>query len=220
MNVSLKQLRIFAEVAQLGSIIRAAESTHLTAPAISMQLKQVESQLGLCLLNRINNRLSLSTAGKYFISYVKRVLADVRESEIAIARYKRLEGGLLTIGIASMAEYFVPEMLARFRDEHPHIEVRLRVIPTREQLIASMEAAQIDLCVMARPLKQRGIDAKPFAPNPLVFVCSPRHCALGKATLSIKGLAECEFIVREPESGTRMAMDGFFGKHRCLPNIS
>ena len=118
MNVTFRQLRVFAEVARLGSMIRTAETLHLTPQAISMQIRDIEAQVGLPLFDRSGRNVTLSTAGEYFLVHARRLLANLQEADNAMARFKRLERGLLTIGIVSTAKYFVPQLLARFHQEH------------------------------------------------------------------------------------------------------
>ena len=136
MNLSFRQLRVFLEVVQQGSVTRAAEVLHLTPPAVSMQIKELESQVGLQLFDRVGRTLSLSTAGEYFVVHAKRMLGALRDAENAMGRFKRLESGLLTVGMVSTAKYFVPRLLALFRQDHPGIDVRLVVAANREALIA------------------------------------------------------------------------------------
>ena len=119
MNITFRQLRVFTEVAQQGSMARAAATLHLTPPAVSMQIKEVEAQVGLALFERHGRQVSLSTAGEYFLVHARRLLANLKQAEDAMARFKRLEHGLLTIGIVSTAKYFVPQMLARFHEKDP-----------------------------------------------------------------------------------------------------
>ncbi len=173
MNITFRQLRVFVEVAQHQSMARAAETLHLSAPAVSMQIKEVEAHVGLSLFDRHGRQVSLSTAGEYFLVHARRLLADLKEADNAMARFKRLEHGLLTIGIVSTAKYFVPHLLARFHEEHPGIEVRLRVVGNRGQLVSLMEAGEVDLSVMGRPPKEIATRAESFAAHPLVFVCPP-----------------------------------------------
>ena len=97
MNLSFRQLRVFLEVAHQGSVSRAAEVLHLTPPAVSMQIKEVENQVGLPLFDRVGRTLSLSTAGEYFVVHAKRMLGALRDAENAMSRFKRLEHGLLTV---------------------------------------------------------------------------------------------------------------------------
>jgi len=220
MNVTFRQLRVFAEVAQQGSMARAAESLHLTPPAVSMQIKEVEAQVGLALFERHGRQVSLSTAGEYFLVHAKRLLANLKEADNAMARFKRLEHGLLTIGIVSTAKYFVPQLLARFHEEHPGIDVRLRVVGNREQLVAMMQAGEVDLSVMGRPPKEIATRAEAFAAHPLVFVCPPRHPLLDIGHAPVASLGAYPFIVREQGSGTRTAMQAFFAEHRFEPRIT
>ncbi len=138
MNITFRQLRVFTEVARQGSVQRAAEALHLSAPAVSMQIREIESQVGLMLFDRPGRRLELSGAGEYFLVYARRLLATLKEAEDAMARLTRVESGVLTLGMVSSAKYFLPGFLARFHAEHPSIEVRLK-LGNREQLVALMQ---------------------------------------------------------------------------------
>jgi len=220
MNITFRQLRVFAEVAQQGSMARAAATLHLTPPAVSMQIKEVEAQVGLALFERHGRQVSLSTAGEYFLVHARRLLADLKQADDAMARFKRLDHGLLTIGIVSTAKYFVPQLLARFHEEHPGIEVRLRVVGNREQLLAMMEAGEADLSVMGRPPKEIATRAEAFAAHPLVFVGPPGHPLLKLGHVPVGALEGHAFIVREQGSGTRAAMEAFFAERRFEPRIT
>ena len=220
MNLTFRQLRVFTEVAQQGSMIRAAKALHLTPPAVSMQIKQVESHVGLSLFDRHGRQVSLSTAGEYFLVHARRLLAAVKEADNAMARFKKLDHGLLTIGIVSTAQYFVPQLLARFHQEHSGVEVRLRVVGNREQLLTMMQAGEVDLSVMGRPPKEIATRAESFAAHPLVFVCPPGHRLLDIGKPPVSALEGYAFIVREHGSGTRAAMESFFAERRFEPRIT
>jgi DNA-binding transcriptional LysR family regulator len=220
MNISFRQLRVFLEVAQTGSVTRAAEALHLTPPAVSMQIKEVEAQVGLKLFDRSGRTLSLSTAGEYFVVHAKRLLAALRDAENAMGRFKRLEHGTLTVGMVSTAKYFVPRLLALFHDEHPGIDVRLVVAANREALLARMDSGEVELSVMGRPPRELAARAEPFAAHPLVFVCPPGHELLRIGHPPVAALAPYPFIVREQGSGTRNAMENFFAEHRFEPRIT
>ena len=128
MNITFRQLRVFTAVAKHQRMSRAAEALHLTAPAVSMQIKEVEAQVGLSLFDRQGRTLSLPTAGEYFLVHARRLLAGLMDADDAMARFKGREHGLPTIGIVCMAKCFVPCLLARCHEEHPGVEVRLRVV--------------------------------------------------------------------------------------------
>lgn len=220
MNLTFRQIRVFLEVARQGSVTRAAEALHLTPPAVSMQIKEIESQVGLQLFDRSGRSLSLSTAGEYFAVHAKRMVGALRDAENAMARFKRLEHGLLTVGMVSTAKYFVPRLLALFRADHPGIDVRLVVTANREALLTLLEAGDCDLAVMGRPPRELAARSEAFAAHPLVFVCPPGHELLSVGHAPVSALAPYPFIVREQGSGTRQAMEKFFADHRFEPRIT
>jgi len=220
MNVTFRQLRVFSEVARLGSMARAAENLHLSAPAISMQIREIEKQVGLPLFDRSGRNVSLSTAGEYFLVHARRLLADLTEAEHAMARLRRLERGLLTIGIVSTAKYYVPHLLARFHAEHAGVEVRLRVHVNREALVAAMQAGEIDLAVMGRPPRELATRAEAFAAHPMVFVGGVDHRLVDGGPWPAGALDGLPFIVREHGSGTRAAMAAFLAERRVEPRIT
>jgi DNA-binding transcriptional LysR family regulator len=220
LNFSFRQLRVFTEVARQGSMTRAAESLHLTAPAVSMQIKEIEAQVGLPLFDRKGRVVSLSTAGEYFVVHAKRLLAALRDAENEMARLKKLESGRLTVGMVSTAKYFVPRLLAMFRKEHPGVDVRLAIANNREALVALMGAGEVDLSVMGRPPNELATRSEAIAPHPMAFVCPPEHPLLRSGHAPVSALAPYPFIVREHGSGTRAAMQEFFAEHRFAPQIT
>ena len=185
-----------------------------------MQLKEIEAQVGLALFDRSGRTLTLSTAGEYFVVHARRMLAALRDAENAMGRFKRLEHGTLTVGMVSTAKYFVPRLLALFRDEHPGIDVRLVVTANREALLARMDSSEVELSVMGRPPRELAARSEPFAAHPLVFVCPPGHPLLRIGHPPVAALAPYPFIVREQGSGTRHAMEQFFAEHRFEPRIT
>jgi DNA-binding transcriptional LysR family regulator len=219
-NVTFRQLRVFTEVARRLSFVRAAEVLHLTPPAVTMQVKELEAAVGLPLFDRQGRTISLTTTGEYFLVYAKRLISTLKDAEDAMARFKRVEAGMLNIGLVSTAKYFIPRLLARFREEHPGIEVRLQVTGNREQLLALLHANEIDLAVMGRPPKEMATSAEPFAAHPLVFVCPPDHPLLRMEHITVQALEAFPFVVREPGSGTRKAMEDFLREHRVTPRIT
>jgi DNA-binding transcriptional LysR family regulator len=220
MNITFRQLRVFAEVAKHGSMARAAEALHLTPPAISMQIKEVESQVGLPLFDRQGRSVSLSTAGEYFLVHARRLLVALKDADDAMARFRKLESGLLNVGLVATAQYFVPRLLTRFREEHPGVELRLRVGSNREDLVTLLQQGEVDLAIMGRPPKELATRAEPFAAHPHVFVAPPGHPILAMGRPPVSAMAGWPLIVREPASGTRALMDRFFQDHRLQPSIA
>ncbi len=220
MNITFRQLRVFTEVARHLSFARAAQALHLTPPAVTMQVKEIESQVGLPLFERQGRVVSLTTTGEYFLVYAKRLLATLKDAEDAMARFRKLETGLLTIGMVSTAQYFLPSLLTRFRDEHPGVDIRLRVTNNREALLELLRANDVDLAVMGRPPSELATRAEPFAAHPLVFVAPADHPlnAIDRPPASM--LESFPLVVRESGSGTRAAMEHFLRASRVSPPIT
>jgi DNA-binding transcriptional LysR family regulator len=213
-NVTFRQLRVFTEVAKHLSFVRAAEVLHLTPPAVTMQVKELESAVELPLFHREGRKVALTTAGEYFLVYARKLLATLKDADDAMARLRGVEAGTLAVGLVSTAKYFVPQLLARFCEEHPGIEVRLTVAANREHLVTLLQAGEVDVAVMGRPPKELAMRAEHFAAHPLVIVAPPDHPLLALDHVPVAALAPYRFIVREPDSGTRAAMETFFKQHR------
>jgi DNA-binding transcriptional LysR family regulator len=205
-------MRVFAEVARQLSFARAAEALHLTPPAVTMQIKELESQIGLPLFDRQGRRISLTTVGEYLLAYVLRMLSVMKDAEDAVARFKGLTGGTLAIGMVSTAEYFVPRLLAQFRAEHPAVDVRLR-LGNREQLVQLIQRNEVDLAIMGRPPKDLATRAEPFAMHPHVLATAVDHPLTRQEPVPAQALSREGFIVREPGSGTRAALEEFVREH-------
>ncbi len=220
MNLTLRQLQVFAEVARRLSFVRAAEALHLTPPAVTMQVKELESAVGLVLFERSGRQVSLTTAGEYLLVYARRMLATLRDAEDAMARLKHVEAGRLDVGLVSTAKYFLPRLLARFREQHPGVELRLLVSANREQLVALLRNAEIDLAIMGRPPRDLAARAEAFAAHPQVFVAPPEHPLARLPVVEPQDLEREPFILREPGSGTRKHLEDYFAAQRIAPHVA
>ena len=207
-NATFRQLRVFSEVARQLSFSRAAEVLHLTPPAVTMQIKELEGHVGLPLFDRSGRQVALTTAGEYMLVYARKVLSTLKDAEDAAARLQRLEVGTLTIGMVSTAKYFLPRLLAEFHLEHSGIEVRLAV-GNREQLLKMLHGNEVDIAIMGRPPTELATRAEPFAAHPHVFVAATDHPLLKVGHPSVESLQPYGFILRERGSGTRAAMENF-----------
>ena len=216
-NASFRQLRVFNEVARHLSFARAAEALHLTPPAVTMQVKELEGHVGMPLFERSGKKISLTTTGEYMLVYVRKILGTLKEAEDAAARLTRAETGSLTIGMVSTAKYFLMRMMADFRQNHPGVDIQL-AIGNRDHLVRLLQANEVDLAIMGRPPKELNTRAEPFAAHPLGFVAAPAHpLAREGGPILLEELRNQEFVVRETGSGTRAAMDRFFESARMAP---
>ncbi|MFZ9346875.1 MAG: Hsp70 family protein, partial [Burkholderiaceae bacterium] len=151
-NLTLRQVRIFAAAARLSSFARAADELHLTAPAVSMQIKELEEEIGSPLFSRVGRRVELTSSGEYFLVFARKILTTLNEAESVMQKLKGGQAGTLKIGLVSTAKYSVPRMLGLFREEHPGVQIRIDVC-NRDQLLELLRDGEIDLAVMGRPPK-------------------------------------------------------------------
>ncbi len=216
MNVTIRQLQVFSSAAKHLSFARAAEELHLTQPAVSMQIKELESAVGLPLFDRGSRKIALTTPGEYFLVHARRMLSALKDASDTMARMKRVETGKLTIAIVSTAKYFVPKLLAEFRREHPSVELHLDV-GNREALIARLQGNEVDLGIMGRPPRELDTRAEPFAVNPLALIAAPEHPLTRLSDVPTDLLSNEVFLVREPGSGTRASLEFFLKERRIHP---
>lgn len=210
MRLTLHQLRLFAAVAQEGSISRAAERLCLTQPTLSAQLRQLADQVGLPLYEVIGRRLHLTEAGEVLLASADEVAGTLERLEEEIAARRGLTQGRLKLAVVSTAEYFMPRLLGEFRQRHPRVEVALAV-QNRAALIERLKDNADDLYVMSSPPEQPPVRRQPFLANPLVALAPRAHPWVGRR-LTLADLAEEEFIQREAGSGTRLAVDSFLAE--------
>lgn len=218
-NATFRQLRVFSEVARQLSFSKAAQALHLTPPAVTMQIKELEGHVGLPLFERSGRQVALTTAGEYMLVYARKILATLKDAEDAAARLQKLEVGTLTIGMVSTAKYFLPRLLAEFQREHEGIEIKL-IVSNRERLVAMLQANEVDIAIMGRPPKEMATRAEPFAAHPHVFVAPVDHPLLRRGHLTVQSLQPYSFIVREHGSGTRAAMEKFFEASSFEPKVT
>lgn len=215
-NVTLRQLRVFEAVARNLSFSRAADELFLTQPAVSMQVRQLEDLVGLPLFEQVGKKIHLTEAGKALTTYARDVARVLREAEAAFAAMKGMKDGELNIGVVSTAKYFAPNLLARFRVQHPGVRLRLSV-DNRETILRLLRDNDIDLAIMGRPPEDPPTVAQVFADHPLVVVAAPDHPLAGRKRVRVEDLVDETFLIREAGSGTRRAMEKFFEDNAIRP---
>ena len=211
MHLTLRQLKVFESVARHLNYTRAAEELHLTQPAVSMQVKQLEESLGAALFEQLGKRIHLTETGKEVLTYARNITQQLDELEAVLNHQKGLSGGRLRVSVATTANYFVPILLGSFSRRHPDITVSLDVT-NRETLLRQLSENLVDLVIMGRPPAEADVEAEVFMENPLVIVAPPDHPLAREKKIPLRRLQEEVFLVREPGSGTRIAMERFFAE--------
>lgn len=212
MNITLRQLKVFSSVAKHLSFTRAAEELHLTQPAVSMQVKQLEGQLEIPLFEQLGKKIYLTEAGEEVQHYSRAIAQQLDDMATALANLKGLEHGKLRISVATTANYFAPHLLAAFTRRYPGVNVILDVT-NRQTLLRQLAENEVDMVIMGTPPAEMELEAGPFMENPLVIIAPPAHPLAGQKQIPLKQLEQEVFLLREPGSGTRSAMERFFARH-------
>lgn len=213
LKITLRQLQIFTSVVRQLSFTRAAAELFLTQPAVSMQVKQLETKLGLPLFEQLGKRIFLTEAGNEVAHYARAITQQLDEMDAVLNRMKGVGGGKLKISVATTANYFIPSLLGTFMQRYPDIAVSLDVT-NRESLLRQLNENVVDLVVMGQPPPEMDLDAGLFMDNPLVIVAPPDHPLAKQKKIPLQRLQNEVFLVREPGSGTRVAMERFFSERQ------
>jgi DNA-binding transcriptional LysR family regulator len=211
-HLTFRQLKVFESVARHLSYSRAAEELHLSQPAVSMQVKQLEENIGLPLFEQLGKKIYLTDAGEELFHYSRAIAEQKNELEMVFTRMKGIEHGSLKIAVASTANYFAPQLLATFSLRYPKITIQLDVT-NRETVLKHLDDNDADLAIMGQPPEGHDLTAESFMENPLVVIASPKHPLARKKKLPLSVLSGETFLAREMGSGTRSAMERFFQTH-------
>jgi DNA-binding transcriptional LysR family regulator len=211
-HATLHQLKVFEATARHGSFTRAAEELYLTQPTVSIQVKQLTKAVGLPLFEQIGKRLYLTQAGQKLLDTCQQVFEGLDQFEMAVADIKGMKQGQLKIAVITTAKYFVPRLLGPFCQRYPGIDISLKVT-NHQHIQERMVNNEDDLYIISQPLEQPDLTVHPFLDNPLVVLAPKEHPLAGRQNIPIQALDGESFIMREPGSGTRQAIQSLFEEH-------
>jgi DNA-binding transcriptional LysR family regulator len=211
--LNLRTLRVFEAVASCGSFSRAAEQLEMTQPAVSMQIRQLETEVGVALFDR-QQRQRMTDAGRELLQHARIIGAQVRAAEAALVAHgtdtsegmARGQRGLLHIGVVSTAHYFAPRLLHAFNQLHPEVRLKLTVAK-RAQVLAMLQEHQLDIAISGYPPSEGDLEATTFARNPHCIVAHPDNPLAQRRRLRWADLRDEHFIFREPGSATRQFLE-------------
>ena len=205
--MDLRQLEIFARVAEMGSFSRAAEALHLTQPTVSEHIRSLEDELGVRLLDRLGRGTATTRAGQLLLSYATRILALSREARQALEGYQgRVRGELIVGGSTIPGEYLLPAVIGRFREKFPEVSTTL-VIGDSQVVVDWVADGRVELGVVGARLPQRGLEFHELLPDEEVVVVPAGHPWQGRAYVTLEELAREPLLIRERGSGTRAAFE-------------
>lgn len=212
-QATLHQLKVFEAVARHNSFTRAAEELFLTQPTVSMQVKQLTKAVGMPLFDQIGKRLYLTQAGEELVKTCRAIFEDLDQFEMTVADLKGLKQGRLRLAVITTAKYFVPRLLGPFCHRYPGIDISLQVT-NHEYILNRMNDNLDDLYVMSQLPDHLDIISQRIIENPLVVIAPANHPLANEKNISLELMGNEPFIMREPGSGTRKAVQELFEKHK------
>jgi DNA-binding transcriptional LysR family regulator len=207
-----RRLQVFHTVARLLSFTKAAESLHMTQPAVTFQVRQLEEQFNTRLFDRTHNRISLTEAGQRVYEYADRIFELYAEMENAVRDMTGEISGMLVIGASTtIAEYMLPSLLGDFKKQYPDINVHLKV-SNSDGIVSMVENNDIDLGVVEAPVMNKNLVVEECRKDRLVAIVPPQHALASQQSVAVKELLENAYIAREEGSGTREVIQEYLAE--------
>ena len=200
-----RRLQVFHAVAKHGSFTRAAEHLHMTQPAVTFQIKQLEEHFDTRLLDRGHGKITLTPAGELVLAYAERILGLSAELDSRVSELTDELAGQLKIGTSTtIAAYWLPELLEGFKRRYPV------VVGTSKLTEDRVAARDLDIGLIEIATEQNTIERRSAARDELLVICRPDHALAKFAELTAKDLVGHPFIDRDPGNGIRQIADEFF----------
>ncbi|MDH5436605.1 MAG: LysR family transcriptional regulator [Gammaproteobacteria bacterium] len=212
MHLTLQQLKLYESVFRKASYTRAAEELHLSQPAVSIQIKRLEEQVGLPLFEQVGKKIFPTAAGKTMYKASRDILGRVAELANSVESLKGEVKGPLQLSVVTTSKYFMPPLLGTFLAKYPEVEPKL-VFTNRAKVIQRLRNNEDDFVVMGQIPEDEQLETYPFLENILVPVAHPDHPLAGKKKIPLDVLAGERFLVREAGSGTRLVLDRLLEKN-------
>ncbi len=201
-----RRLQVFHTVARLLSFTKAAESLHMTQPAVTFQIRQLEEYFNTRLFDRTHNKISLTEAGVRVFDYADRIISLYSEMDNRVRELTGDVSGIVIIGASTtIAEYVLPSLLGEFRKAHANINIRLK-ISNSDGIVHMVEDNTIDVGIVESPISNKNLVVEVCWHDKLVFICLPDHPLAKRSSIKATDLLGLPFVCREEGSGTREYM--------------
>ncbi len=211
-NITLHQLRLFSSLGTHLSFTRVAEELHLTQPAVSIQIKRLEENIGMPLVEQMGRQIYLTEAGKNLFEAAREILNRLETMNEDLSGMEATIKGVLHLAGITTAKFFMPHLLGGFLREHPLVEPSL-IITNQSRVLSRLKENLDDIVIMGRIPDNMDLQATYFLDNPLVVVAPSDHPLRYEKNIPLKRIAEEKFLSREEGSGTRAARKRLFAEH-------
>jgi len=215
-----RRLQVFHTVARMLNFTKAAESLHMTQPAVTFQVRQLEEHFNTRLFDRAHNRISLTDAGRRVFEYADRIFKLYGEMENGVRELTGEIGGALTIGASTtIADYMLPTLLGDFNARYPEVSIHLKV-SNSDGIVAMVESNAIDLGVVESTIGNKNLVVETCKQDHLVAIVPKGHPLAGEGQVHFSDLLDFPFICREEGSGTRDVINDYLdGMPDCAAGL-
>ncbi len=215
--MTIRTMEIFQAVARHGNMSRAAEELHIAQPTISQVIREIESEYGVALFNRIGKKLYITAEGLRLLEYVKQILSlsdrmNQDMSGITLSPSFSV-GATITVG-----QSVLPPVLSRFEARTPNVSVSVLVDNTAV-IEENLLVGKLDFAFVEGRTKHKDILSRPLMEDKLILVCHKNHPLAGRKTVCIEDVLEYPFLVREDGSGTRELFQQELDKHKAAIRV-
>jgi LysR family transcriptional regulator, transcriptional activator of the cysJI operon len=217
---SLENFRmvVFRAVAEQLSFRKAAEELYLTQPAVSLQIKALEEDLGVQLFDRTGSRIALTQAGQKLLEYAQQVNTLLVQAEHEIAALCGEHAGHLALGASTtIAQYVLPRLVSDFHRDYPRVRSTL-ISGNTEQIVSAVVQQKIALGFIEGPAQSREVKTEPFFVDELVLIVPAAHEWAERASVACSEIAATPLLMRERGSGTRRVVENALVRHHVKRN--
>lgn len=219
MRLTLHQLHVFSTVIDQMGITSAAKSLHMSQPAVSNLIKQIESHYHTKLLEVIGKKIYPTAAGKIVYGMAQRLHKEIKATDLALQDMQGGAVGTLSVSLVSTANYFVPRLLADFRNQQGGTTTLHLNVCNRQDVLHRLEDNLDDFVIMSQPPLSAKYEITPFYEDTLIIAAGPHHPLRDQEQITMAHLENETWIYREEGSGTRMAMQRLFEKNQIAPPL-
>lgn len=217
--MEFRHLRYFLAVADALHFTKAAEGLHVSQPALSAQVKQLEQEVGVPLFDRLGRSVHLTRAGMIFREHARRALREMELAQATIAQEEGLQRGQLTVGVVQTVNaYLVPEIVTRFSTKYPLVSLKLDEL-SGPDIEAGVENGALDMGIGFVPVTSERIENQPLFEEDFVLIASPGHRLARRRQLSLSALAEESLILLPDIFCTRRLLNASFERVGAQPKI-
>lgn len=214
-KMTIKHLRVFAAVYQEMNVTRAANRLHMTQPAVSRSIQELETHYGICLFERINHRLYQTESGKALYARALHILDSFDQLEKEMKDWD--EFGILRIGGSiTIGNFTLPSVVSRFQKIHPHLRLKVTVSNASNIQQAILDN-QLDLALIEGTVSSEYIESRLLAEDRMCLILPPGHPLAAKPHVRLKDLIAYPLLLREPGSAGRSFLDHVFAVHQIEP---